>query len=183
MKLPEHRNDIVESSPAQSRGGPLALADLYDRYVEELYRYALIILGDPAGAEDAVHQAFYKLVRSAGRVPEIREAQAYLRVAVRNECFSLLRRRQEEPVDAWPPLLEPCSTRGDNPIEREAIEAALRALSAEQREVVHLRVFEGLTFREIGERIGVPVNTAASRYRYALVRLRGLEKRDGSAVR
>lgn len=168
--------------PAGGREGSLAPADLYDRCGDELYRYALMILADPAGAEDAVHQAFYKLVRTAGGAGEIREAQAYLRVAVRNECFSMLRRRQAVPVDELPPLLEPCAGQEDDPAEREVIEAALRALPPEQREVVHLKIFEGLTFREIGERIDVPPNTAASRYRYALERLRGLLKRDGSTL-
>ena len=180
---PSRRDDPGESSPAGSRGGPLALADLYDRCGDGLYRYALMILGDPGGAEDAVHQAFYKLVRRAGGANEIREAEAYLRIAVRNECFSMLRHRQSECVDKLPRLLEPCSVQEEDPAEREAIEAALRVLPSEQREVVHLKTFEGLTFHEIGERIGVPSNTAASRYRYALERLRGIMNRDRGAVR
>ncbi|MBP7935186.1 MAG: sigma-70 family RNA polymerase sigma factor [Phycisphaerae bacterium] len=178
---PPHRDDAEEPAPAEPRDGQLALADLYDRCAGDLYRYALMILADLAGAEDAVHQAFFKLVRTTGRVPEIREAQAYLRVAVRNECFSMLRRvRRGQAMEPLPPLLESCSGQVDDVAQREEIEAALRALPAEQREVVYLKVFEEQTFREIGERIGVPPNTAASRYRYALERLRGLLKRDGS---
>jgi RNA polymerase sigma-70 factor, ECF subfamily len=181
MKLPSG-NTAAEPSPAGGSGKTNPLAELYDRCAEELYRYALMILADPAGAEDAVHQAFFKLVRSAGRVPVIREAQAYLRIAVRNECFSMLRRSQRQPTDPLPPLLEPCCEQEDDPAEREAIEAVLRVLPAEQREVVYLKIFEGLTLREISERIGVPLNTAASRYRYALERLRGSLRRDGSVL-
>ncbi|HOW69413.1 MAG TPA: sigma-70 family RNA polymerase sigma factor [Phycisphaerae bacterium] len=175
-----HRDDAEKPPPAESRNGRLALADLYDRCAGELYRYALMILADPAGAEDAVHQAFYKLLRSGQNTPELREDQAYLRVAVRNECYSMLRRGQRRTADSLSRLLEPHSGQQEDADEREAIESALRVLPADQREVVHLKVFEGLTFREISGRIGVPLNTAASRYRYALERLRGLLNRDRS---
>jgi RNA polymerase sigma-70 factor (ECF subfamily) len=56
--------------------------------------------------------------------------------------------------------------------ERVALSRALAALSPEQREVVHLKVFEGMTFPEVAAVLDVPANTAASRYRYALVHLR-----------
>jgi RNA polymerase sigma-70 factor (ECF subfamily) len=52
------------------------------------------------------------------------------------------------------------------------LEAALRALPVEQREVVYLRVHEGLTFQEIADRCAVSINTVASRYRYATAALR-----------
>jgi RNA polymerase sigma-70 factor (ECF subfamily) len=47
-----------------------------------------------------------------------------------------------------------------------------RALSAEQREVVYLKVFEGLTFQEIADRCAIGINTAGSRYRYAMETMR-----------
>jgi RNA polymerase sigma-70 factor (ECF subfamily) len=52
------------------------------------------------------------------------------------------------------------------------LEAAIRGLSPEQREVIHLHVFEGLTFREIAEASDTSINTVAARYRYALEQLR-----------
>jgi RNA polymerase sigma-70 factor (ECF subfamily) len=62
------------------------------------------------------------------------------------------------------------------PIEQEerraAVEAALRQLPAEQREVVVLKIWGELSFPQIASTLEVPVNTAASRYRYALARLR-----------
>ena len=56
--------------------------------------------------------------------------------------------------------------------ERMILTGALGALPPEQREVVYLKVFEGMTFQEIAERCGVRLNTAASRYRYATAALR-----------
>jgi RNA polymerase sigma-70 factor, ECF subfamily len=90
----------------------------------------------------------------------------------------LLRRRRRHPV-ATAPLLEPQAP-GSSEEERLLLESALRALPTEQREVIYLKVFEGLTFHEIGERCGVSQNTAASRYRYALTALRGSMEMGGS---
>jgi RNA polymerase sigma factor (sigma-70 family) len=97
----------------------------------------------------------------------------YLRRAVRNECYSILRgriRRAEETLTR--PLIEPASSESVNPAERLALEGAIRQLPPEQREVVHLHVFEGRTFQEVADTCGESINTVASRYRYALVRLR-----------
>jgi RNA polymerase sigma-70 factor (ECF subfamily) len=58
--------------------------------------------------------------------------------------------------------------------ERLALERAIRTLPAEQREVLHLHVFEGMTFQEVADATGDSINTIASRYRYALDRLRGI---------
>ena len=55
---------------------------------------------------------------------------------------------------------------------QRAIEEALAQLPAEQREVVVLKLWAGLSFPAIGEALDIPANTAASRYRYALERLR-----------
>ena len=52
------------------------------------------------------------------------------------------------------------------------IEAALQRLPAEQREVLVLKIWNELTFEQIAETLGIPPNTAASRYRYALAALR-----------
>jgi RNA polymerase sigma-70 factor (ECF subfamily) len=51
------------------------------------------------------------------------------------------------------------------------IEAALNQLPGDQREVVVMKIWGALTFAQIGEALGIPLNTAASRYRYALSRL------------
>ena len=55
---------------------------------------------------------------------------------------------------------------------REALSAALGELVSEQRTVVHLKLWERLTFEQIAELLGIPPNTAASRYRYGLDKLR-----------
>ena len=146
-----------------------ALAELYDQHGARLYRYAHLLLADAGAAEDAVQEAFCQLARAAARNPALLTV-AYLTTTVRNECFSALRRRRRTLAHSTP-LLEGHAP-GSSEEERLLLESALRALPPEQREVIYLKVFEGLTFHEIGERSGVSVNTAASRYRYALTALR-----------
>jgi RNA polymerase sigma-70 factor (ECF subfamily) len=149
-----------------SDGPRAAVGRLYDRHGAGLYRYALLILADPAAAEDVVQQVF-TAVLTGGRV--IEQDERYLRRAVRNECYSTLRRRpRDSPAGR---ILEPTAA-GSQPEERLALEAALRGLPPEQREVLHLHVYEGMTFQEIADMADVSVNTVASRYRYALQKLR-----------
>jgi RNA polymerase sigma-70 factor (ECF subfamily) len=146
------------------------LGRLYDRFGPSLYRYALMILADRAGAEDAVHEVFVRLARRPPR--HVESTDAFLRVAVRNECYSQLRRTRARPSrDDDMTLIEAASNEA-HPAERLALEHALRQLPPDQREVVHLKMFEGLTFKEIAALTDESVNTIAGRYRYALDKLR-----------
>jgi RNA polymerase sigma-70 factor (ECF subfamily) len=152
------------SETASGRAGRL-----YDEFGAGLYRYAVILLADAGAAEDAIQQVFAALLRNAGPIEN--EAH-YLRRAVRNECYSMLRGRTRRGKEVARPLLEPVATEGVDHAERLALEAAMRELPVEQREVVHLHVFEGWTFQEVADGCGESINTVASRYRYALARLR-----------
>jgi RNA polymerase sigma-70 factor (ECF subfamily) len=151
---------------------PDEIARLYDRYAAGLYRYALMMLADHASAEDAVQQVFSRLLSAKDARP-LAMPDHYLRRAVRNECLTLFRRggvRRTERNDGRP-LLEAVAGAVDHD-ERLSLEAALRELPADQREVIALKVYEGLTFKEIAELTDVPLNTVASRYRYAIDKLR-----------
>ena len=141
---------------------------LYDEYGASLFRYALMLLADHATAEDAVQQVFSAVMRQKGALDN---AAHYLRRAVRNECYSALRRRVAQPVLAKP-LLEPISVEAVSVDQRIALERAIVTLPPEQREVIHLHVFEGMSFQETADATGESINTVASRYRYALEKLR-----------
>lgn len=141
---------------------------LYDTYGAALYRYAVLLLADPAAAEDAVHQVFAAVLRQP---PRFDDEAHYLRRAVRNECYSQLRRQRRNESSASGALLEPLAEEVAAD-ERIALERAIRALPPDQREVIYLHVFEGLTFREIPEGADLSINTVAGRYRYALAALK-----------
>lgn len=164
-----------EESGIQEPNPGSRLGSLYDAYGAELFRYASMLLADSHSAEDALQQVFLKLARR-GRTIRINSPWSYLRQAVRNECYRILRsRRTEEEMQRSDvsQLLESRSPAQftEKKDEHIRLEQALRTLPPEQREVVHLKVYEKKTFKEISEMTFVSINTASSRYRYALDRL------------
>jgi RNA polymerase sigma-70 factor (ECF subfamily) len=140
------------------------LGALYDAWASRLLAYMMTITRDRTTAEDALHNLFVKL--ATGR-PELRDPAVYLYRAARNEALRVLRRRVERPLAD----LEFVAAPGGS---AEHVADALDRLPAEQLDVVVLHVFLGLSFREASEVLGIPPDTAASRYRYALEKLRGL---------
>jgi RNA polymerase sigma-70 factor (ECF subfamily) len=141
---------------------------LYDAHGAALYRYALMLLADHAAAEDAVQQVFAAVLRQRGAIDN---ETHYLRRAIRNECYSTLRLRRDR-AGADRPLLEPVALGSVNADERIALERAIVALPPDQREVIHLHAFEGMTFQEVANTLDESINTVASRYRYAIAKLR-----------
>ena len=154
-------------------GDPRAFAELYDRFGRRLYRAALRMLDRPEDAEDAVQDVFTALVRSHKQLTGIRDLTAYLFAALRNAAGRSAERRSRQPVtsDSVTDAAETESPRNDNP-HSNRLTQALRALPTEQREVVALKIDGELTFAQIAELLGISINTAASRYRYALEKLR-----------
>lgn len=149
-------------------GDEAAFALLYDRFAEPLFRTAWGLLGSREEAEDAVQDVFVGLVRAGGRLLRIADVQAYLFGAVRHAAF----RRRTRIGKHSEPLPETAAEQPREPEQSGSLQRALQALPVEQREVITLKVDGGLTFAEIGELLGVSANTAASRYRYALEKLR-----------
>lgn len=145
------------------------VARVYAESGPRLYRYALMILANRDDAADVVQQVF-TAVLSLKRLPSVDDDAAYFRTAVRHAAYSLLRKRRTARGAAGL-MLEPVAA-GCSPAEQAALEQALASLPPEQREVVHLHVYEGMTFQEIATLTGESINTISARYRYALVALR-----------
>jgi RNA polymerase sigma-70 factor, ECF subfamily len=145
------------------------LGRLYDRLAASLFRYAAMLLANRHDAEDVVHRVFVRLM--ARGLGDIETVDGYARRAIRNECLNVITRTRERVSDPAP-LLEAVPAGAGSPDDRLVIEEVLRELPADQREVVHLKVYEGWTFAEIASLSGESVNTVASRYRYALAKLR-----------
>jgi RNA polymerase sigma-70 factor (ECF subfamily) len=162
------------------------VASLYSRSGVRAHQLALLLTGDRGAAEDVVQEAFLRLVGrleegALGRAPALEAHGAldgYLLRTVRNLALNHQRKgqaaaRAEAKLGA--PLLEPApGASAPDPDERAALEQALLGLPPEQREVVHLRVWEGLSFPEVAARTDAPLGTVHSRYRYAMERLRAL---------
>ncbi len=161
----------------QSPFSPRAIIEeAYERYADELYQYALMILADHGAAEDAVQQVFVKTIKMEKRLLQVESYNGYLRTAVRNECYGTIKKRKRFDglikMLSSKPILEKLDERITAEDEQKLIEKTIRKLPAEQREVLHMKIYENRTFLEIGKMIGVSTNTVASRYRYAMDKLR-----------
>lgn len=157
--------------PTTRRDDPTSdLQAAYARSAAGLFRYALMLTANHAEAEDAVQQVF-TAVATRGTAG-IGSLDHYLRTSIRNECYSRLTRRRAESLEDGRPLLEVVASGEVDNDDRLALEQGIRDLPPDQREVVHLKVFEGLTFREVADLTGESINTIASRYRYAVQKLR-----------
>jgi RNA polymerase sigma-70 factor (ECF subfamily) len=124
-----------------------------------------------ADAQDAVQSGFVRFWKTRSKA---QDHLAYLYSCVRTAAMDLSRgeRRRHAHESAVERDQPPHFLATLEQSERQAaIESALRALPAQQREVVVMKIWGGLTFAQIGQALGISINTAASRYRYALERL------------
>jgi len=169
----EPRGRMHERAEARPRN----LAEAYDSYSAPLFRYLLAMLRCEPDAEDAMQELFCALARAdLGRV---RDLQAYLFEAARSQAMMVLRARRRSDREAGAAqvsCLDPERCLAEDRALAIDVDRAVCALPAEQREVVVLHLFEGFSFREMAELCGIPQNTAASRYRLALSRLREMLK-------
>lgn len=152
-------------------GDEAAYATLYDVHGAPLFRAAVLILGSREEAEDAVQDVFIGLVQLGRRLAGIRNLRAYLFASLRHAAARRARKADAERPELLPAADAPSALPDADVAVR--LERGLAALPLEQREVVALHVDGGLTFAECAEALGISANTAASRYRYALDKLRG----------
>ncbi|HEU5001949.1 MAG TPA: sigma-70 family RNA polymerase sigma factor [Actinomycetota bacterium] len=165
-----------------ANGDEAAFAELYDRYAPSAFGLACKICNNRALAEDVVQEAFVSIWQRAARFdPERGSAASYLMAAVHNKAVDAVRheeslRRREEGVGDLP-----TETGADDVVEaawlgvrRTEVRAAVAKLSPIQREALELAYFEGLTYSEVADKLGIPLGTAKTRLRDGMIRLRGL---------
>jgi RNA polymerase sigma-70 factor (ECF subfamily) len=150
------------------------VAGLYDRFGPALYRTARALLNRGDLAEDAVQETFVGLVRAGVAAGDLENAKAYLFAALRHAAAKLLSRQARERSVPLTELHDLPAPRSPDMHRAADLERAVRTLPAEQREVIALKIDGGLTFAEVAACLGVSPNTAASRYRYALEKLRAV---------
>jgi RNA polymerase sigma-70 factor, ECF subfamily len=150
------------------------LEELYDLYANRLYGYLVSITSSHADAEDLLQELFIKLAKSNIERRKIRKPRNYLFRSARNLAISHIRKRAREKDnrEKLEQLVEPKSDSGITKEEIEIMNAALMELSLEQREVLTLKIYEEMTFKQIAKLLEISANTAASRYRYALEKLK-----------
>jgi RNA polymerase sigma-70 factor (ECF subfamily) len=154
----------------------LDITQLYDRFGEAMYRYLAVKLGSPDDAEDVLQEVFYRLARHSFRLRFVRNLRAFVFRVARNEANRCLHRkiRNEQTAESTSAFAESFRRTYASPDEgsERVIAEALAQVPENQREVLILKILEGLTFREIAAANGESTNTVASRYRYGIEKLR-----------
>lgn len=168
-----------------AQGDPAAFAELYDDIADRLHHYVVSRLGSPSDAADVLQEVFVRLVRDRRALGSVENLTAFAFVVARNEVNRWLgaRRRRGEAIAAASASTLFRQAESDDREAQEAAEvvvAALACLAPEDREIVELKTYAGLTFREIGEVLGRPLGTVAARYRSALDRMRTRLARERS---
>ncbi len=159
---------------------PADLTRLYDDYAQSLFAFALQVTRREADARDILQEVFRRLAVRPHLLDGVDNPRAFLLRLAHNQAIDQLRRQNtrekfaavtQDPASSGHPFA--ASQQADEEGFRQALGAALATLPPEQRAVVHLKLWEEATFEEIAHVLEISPNTAASRYRYAIDKLRG----------
>jgi len=160
-------------------GSSAALCRIYRKYGDYLLALAAALLEDVNTAEDVVHDVFCKFIESREKIKLGGSLKSFLGTCVVNLARDKLRTRQSQPCDLDEAAAMVSDTNGPEHHavfgeEARILHQALAQLVYEQREVIMLHLRGGMKFREIAALQGISINTAKSRYRYGLDKLRSL---------
>ena len=169
-------------------GEQQALLALYDRHASRVYAVALRILGDAMSAEEVTQDVFLKLWSRARSYLSSRGAFAtWLLTIARNAALDRLRleRRRPaisddaEPDEVWQDI--PDESSSSEEARWRSLYFAVQALPPEQRQVIELAYYQGLSHSQIAEHLGWPVGTVKTRLRMGMeqLRLRWLADENG----
>ncbi|MHB8877993.1 MAG: RNA polymerase sigma factor [Myxococcaceae bacterium] len=161
--------DDAEAIARSLDGDPGEFRHLVERYEREAYAHALAITRCPELARDALQEALVDAWKGLTRFDRSRRFYPWLYTLLRHRCFKLLAsRRPSEGAEALE-LIQAPPEFGE---ARRDLERALGALGPEDRELIVLKHLDGLTYAELGERLGVAPGTVMSRLFHARARLR-----------
>lgn len=151
---------------------------LYDEHAQALFVFLLNFTRNEDDARDVLQEVFIKIARQPTLLCGVRDSRAFLLRLAHNSAIDLLRRRgargkHHEQFGSEHSAFAPADNQDESAF-REALSAALGELPSDQRAVLHLKLWEEFTFEQIAEALGIPPNTAASRYRYGIDKLRTL---------
>lgn len=176
--IPQSRGDAGDEMRLVARiraGDQQAMSELYDRYAKVVYAVALRVLQDAAGAEDVLQDVFLQLWRNPDAFDASRGSlAAWLSVISRHRSIDRLRKRRPE-TD-----IEDCVIAGgpdlrdetERTLVIEKVRVVLAEMNPDQRKVLELAFFQGLTHTEIAAKTGEPLGTVKTRIRTGLQHLR-----------
>jgi RNA polymerase sigma-70 factor (ECF subfamily) len=156
-----------------ARGEESAFAELYDACADGLHRYLSVRLRSADHASDVLQATFVRAVKHRKRFVRVENPVAYLFQIARNESARLADRRKRESVLLQSPEAYLAIAQDRHHLDDADIAAAaLVRLNPDDRELIELKIYAGLTFDEIARVTRQPSATVATKYRRALESLR-----------
>jgi RNA polymerase sigma-70 factor, ECF subfamily len=192
--------DLVKPEPTDEqlisaicKGEESAVEVLYERYHRYAYTLAYRILRDPIASEDIVQDAFLSIWRKASSYQaQNGSVQSWLQAIVRNRAIDKIRAsahrdyqgtplqasNEQDPPSEQPDVWEQAWQSEQHRIIREVMEQ----IPGEQRMVIELAYFGGLTHTEISEQLQIPLGTVKGRMRLGLQKMKSLLAKRGLGV-
>lgn len=162
-----------------AKGETEAIVELFDQHGESLLKYLTARVG-VTNARDVLQNIFTRLFRYHKKLAKANNLTAYIFRTARNEAI----RFQQQPenresakassLDSANDLMDKSVSPASSLENEESVQLLLSNLDDVSREIVQLKIFSGLTFKEVGEIVGLPEQTAATKYRRAIEKLKQL---------
>ncbi len=159
-------------------GDKNALCRIYEKYKDNLLKLAVALLNDIGLAEDVLNDTFVSLTESVGTLRLTGNLKSFLSTCIANHARNVYRQRKRKKTVELNQAaqIEATTNEAEQSVifaeECRRLQNAMDELAYEQREAVILHCYDGLRFRQIARLQNVPVNTAKSRCRYGLSKLR-----------
>ena len=166
-------------------GDDAALGEIYDQFASFVYGLAFCVIGDARAAEDVSQDVFVGLwQRPASFDPGRGTLRTWLGTLAHRRAVDYVRReearrRRAERVAGRAVSAPDVEEMATALVSAERVRAALESLPPEQRRAIHLAYFEGRTYREVAEVLGIPEGTAKSRLRLGLRRVAAALRAEG----
>ncbi|SCX10047.1 RNA polymerase sigma-70 factor, ECF subfamily [Lachnospiraceae bacterium YSD2013] len=162
------------------KGDKQGLRDIYDAYLDYIYRIVYGVVGSREDAEDITSEFFIKLWQQADRYKAGSGHKAYLATIARNMAIDHTRKYKKEVLESFTKdddddvVIEPVSS--DNTeaevIEDIAIKEAIGKLNPKEQQIINMKILSEMTFQEISDILKCPMGTVTWRYREAIKKLR-----------
>lgn len=152
-------------------------AELFSRFGSAVYAYALRVLTKPAEAEEIVSETFLRICKTKEKYRGQGSIKGWVFSIAHRLCLDMIRVKARQGKRVSFPEQLPAEEISSPPLvleheQERIIRAAVEKLSAEQREVIMLKIYGGLTFSQISQTLHIPLGTALARMHQGLKRLR-----------
>ena len=172
-------SDLVEKQFKKriAKGETEALVELFDQHGQRLLKYLTARVG-ATNARDVLQNTFTRLFRHHKKLAKADNMTAYVYGTARNETIRFLQQRENrqalktQTLDQARSVIDPSHSSANSLENKEAVQLLLKQLDGASREIVELKIFSGLTFKEVAKIVEMPEQTAATRYRRAIEKLR-----------